>query len=330
LKYVKDGESFKYQTNVGTEEEPDWKDVSKIAADESMPYHALYAVWKQKTYKVDIKKIVVSGIDADKAADNKFTITYLYNNGTADVTGTVKLAHEQQTSDADGTPADARTIVEVPHNAIFTVTETGDEAKDFEKSYSAKRTPEGGNNQIDVNPEQGAGNSFKIKSDTTITVTNTRSTQKVRVIKTDMSNPAKPLKDAEFLLNGQEQLTSGEDGILAAEDETTVFELEIQDEPHTLRETKAPDGYLPLKGDVQITVSANGVIAGRSDDSTVHYEVSEPDDDGVYTITVTNSAGQELPMTGGSGTTWMYVLGALMVVISIILLVARAKTKKSA
>lgn len=322
LKYVKDGDSYKYQAENSSGE---WVDVTHIAADESMPYHGLYAVWEKKTFKVDIKKIVESGIDADKAKINKFTITYSYNNGTADVTGTVKLAHNDITSEEESAPSDARTILEVPYDAVFTVTETGSEATDFTKSYSATYIPEDETDPVDVDPEASTENSFKIKGDTTITVTNTRNAQKVRIIKTDMSNPGQPLKDAVFLLNGELELTSGEDGILTAEDESNVFELEQQDTAHVLKETQAPDGYMPLTGDVLITVNANGVSAGRSDDTTVHYEVTGPDDDGVYTIKVTNSSGQELPMTGGIGTTIFYVLGSLLVVGCGIVLVSRRR-----
>ena len=79
-------------------------------------------------------------------------------------------------------------------------------------------------------------------------------------------------------------------------------------------ETTAPDGYYPLTGNVLITSSANGIYAGRSDDTVVSYTVDEPTDDNPnYVVHITNSAGTALPMTGGTGTSRFYILGSMLI-----------------
>lgn len=68
-----------------------------------------------------------------------------------------------------------------------------------------------------------------------------------------------------------------------------------------LKETKAPDGYKLLTDPIRITVTNNKVTVNGT--SGANPEDVQPNNDGTYTITVSNSTGQELPHTGGSGTT---------------------------
>ncbi len=75
-----------------------------------------------------------------------------------------------------------------------------------------------------------------------------------------------------------------------------------------LVETKAPDGYKLLEYEIEISWDENGEL-------TVSYEGSAPQkipvriDNGQ--IVVTNTAGYELPETGGAGTT-MNTIGGLL------------------
>ena len=77
-----------------------------------------------------------------------------------------------------------------------------------------------------------------------------------------------------------------------------------------LKETKAPDGYKLLAEPIRITVTNNKVAVNGT--SGANPEDVQPNDDGTYTITVSNSSGQELPHTGGSGTT-LFTFGGLAI-----------------
>ena len=77
LKYDAVNEQYLY--NTGTAEEPTWeKVVTQVAADEKMPYHALYAVWKDVIYIVHGAKGTVEIVDlADTTKErNEFTTGY--------------------------------------------------------------------------------------------------------------------------------------------------------------------------------------------------------------------------------------------------------------
>ena len=144
--------------------------------------------------------------------------------------------------------------------------------------------------------------------------------KKIRFRKTDGATNA-VLGDAVFklVIDGTEYtLTSDkdDDGLLKTTEDQSVFLLALSEEPYELIEDSPPPGYLKLKGVVEIMVSSNPltpVTAGRSDDSVVVYQVTE--EDGIYTVTITNSSGVELPMTGGSGT-FIYTLSGITLLMA--------------
>ena len=151
------------------------------------------------------------------------------------------------------------------------------------------------------------------------TITNTIA-RKIRFRKTDMQGNGLDGAVFEFDFNGTTYtLTSDgdDDGLMKTADGTSVFQLTINDAAYELEETNAPAGYLKLTGNVQVFVtnnSSNPVTAGRSDDSTVQYDVTFDESTGIYTVTITNSAGAELPKTGGSGTL-PYTLGGFSLIM---------------
>ena len=83
-----------------------------------------------------------------------------------------------------------------------------------------------------------------------------------------------------------------------------------------LHETKQPDGYNKLKESVKVEIDENGVITVGTD-ATVVNEVE-----------VLNNTGSLLPSTGGRGTTILYVLGALLVLGSSVVLITKRRMKE--
>ena len=75
------------------------------------------------------------------------------------------------------------------------------------------------------------------------------------------------------------------------------------DDDYKLVETEAPAGYNKLTAPVDVTVNA---------DNTTRMEIG-------------NSAGSELPSTGGMGTTLFYVIGGLLVAAAVVLLVSKKR-----
>ena len=85
--------------------------------------------------------------------------------------------------------------------------------------------------------------------------------------------------------------------------------LPVNKSIYTLEETKAPEGYKKIGGNIQFTVSSNGVAGAEKELD------KSGNPTGYYVITVQNSAGEELPMTGGSGTL-LYTLSGLMLIVA--------------
>lgn len=83
-----------------------------------------------------------------------------------------------------------------------------------------------------------------------------------------------------------------------------------------LHEIKQPDGYNKLKESVKVGINENGAITVGTD-ATVVNEVE-----------VLNNTGSLLPSTGGRGTTILYVLGALLVLGSSVVLITKRRMKE--
>ncbi len=113
-----------------------------------------------------------------------------------------------------------------------------------------------------------------------------------------------------------------------------VYVFGLEEGTYTLTETVAPDGYNMLSEPITVTieqasedgetwtVTANGVTTTGSVDSTG--TITWP------TLTVENNAGQELPGTGGMGTTIFYIIGGILVVGAVVVLITRRRMSNRA
>lgn len=90
----------------------------------------------------------------------------------------------------------------------------------------------------------------------------------------------------------------------------------LKEGTYYLKETKAPDGYNLLKTPVKIRIDSEGKI--YVDESTTA---------NTGDVKVANKSGTVLPSTGGAGTTMIYLVGAVLVLGSGVILVTKRRAK---
>ncbi|MGN0518614.1 MAG: isopeptide-forming domain-containing fimbrial protein [Acutalibacteraceae bacterium] len=155
-------------------------------------------------------------------------------------------------------------------------------------------------------------------------------TYKVVVNKVDQNNS--PLKGAGFTLYKKD--ASGNYNAIGTEkkgtDMTTFEWVGIDDGDYKLVETTTPQGYNTI-ADIEFTVTASHDIL--SDDpkltSLTGDTFTGAVDTGILSANVVNKAGATLPETGGMGTTILYVLGGILVLVAAVLLVSKRRMSKN-
>ena len=163
----------------------------------------------------------------------------------------------------------------------------------------------------------------------TYTVTNTKSSQKIKVLKKQSGSGSSNvyLEGAEFTLkdNGGKIVKIGTNttGTYISDENGLVLEGDIDYGKYTLTEVKAPQGYTVLKDPIQVTVDENGITVQENE--KVSYNKSESDD--VYVITVTNDMLYELPSTGGIGIFW-YTIGGMLLMMAAALILYKRKCRE--
>ena len=175
----------------------------------------------------------------------------------------------------------------------------------------------------------------------TMTIPNT-SRKKVRFMKVDVADTGKMLEGAVFDLystDAQGQidellysgLKSGSDGIL--KDQTTgqsVFEL--RPGVYQMIETQAPKGYNVRVEPVIITITPDSGLGGVAyNDGTAYSQGGEglSYENKLYTLKITNSAGTELPNTGGSGSMIFYIAGSIILIMCAAIMLIRSRRQQN-
>ena len=106
---------------------------------------------------------------------------------------------------------------------------------------------------------------------------------------------------------------------------------------YTIKETHAPDGYNKIDDTITIVIDWDKAADGKTGEFKLGTGTTEgveliADGTGanasakaIYKIQIRNNKGQELPSTGGMGTTIFYIVGAILVLGAGILLVTRRR-----
>lgn len=128
-------------------------------------------------------------------------------------------------------------------------------------------------------------------------------------------------EDGTTPVTGYGQITSTD-----AEEGNLLNNVYLANGTYYLEEVTPPDGFERLSSRICLTVQ-NGTISAASDDQISHtvYEDKTPEDKLLYTYDVINNPGVELPSSGGPGTTWIYLIGSILLFGCGIMLISRRK-----
>lgn len=156
-----------------------------------------------------------------------------------------------------------------------------------------------------------------------------------------------PLEGAEFTLTGTGPNKTGTTVLTATSDaDGRMFFNNLEVGTYTLKETKAPSGYIKDDTEHTVDISAtynnDGTLASYSikiDGADIAtYTATTKADKTIDTITpgennqsfpINNKKGTGLPSTGGIGTTLFYIFGTILVLGAGILLIARRRMQAS-
>lgn len=162
-------------------------------------------------------------------------------------------------------------------------------------------------------------------------------TYKVVVDKYADSTDGKKLSGAEFTL--EKVLKDGSKEtikVVKSSDGTSFTFSGLDDGDYILTETKTPDGYNTI-APIRFTVAADHKIAWEAEERTgILTSLTGNAATGSLTFTtnadkselatkVVNKKGITLPSTGGMGTYLFYIIGGLLVVISVVLFVVKKR-----
>lgn len=176
------------------------------------------------------------------------------------------------------------------------------------------------------NDAQG-GETGKTPDDTVIVFT-----YKTVINKVDGAGNA--LKGAEFTLKKKLADGSYKDiEVVTANDGTTFTFTGLDDGEYVLEETKTPEGYntispITFKITAEHDIESDDPQLTKLNGDKVSGEITFTSDlkEGSLTSNIVNQKGSELPETGGTGTTAMYLVGGVLVAGAILLLITKRRT----
>lgn len=156
-------------------------------------------------------------------------------------------------------------------------------------------------------------------------------TYKTVINKVDSSN--EPLKGAEFTLKKKLANGSYKDiKVVKTNDGTTFTFKGLDDGEYLLEETTTPAGYntispitfkIEASHDVESPDPKLTDLNGVKLSGEITFTKNVPE--GSLTSNIVNQKGSELPETGGSGTTAMYVIGGVLVAGAVLLLITKKR-----
>ena len=235
----------------------------------------------------------------------------------------------------------------------YSAEETAESSAGYEVSYAYDHQAyKNGQPDGDPVPDTGDVHSVVVNQANNITVTNKRSKSDLIIIKTDDKGTAitSELDTARFqLLKNTKDDGSGSwinaedtgddprkiaDGILTVSSKDGIELKGLSDGLYKLTETKAPDGYVIISspaifrlsgGDLTfVTISAGGEVT-ELEEAPEGYSITPGEGGAAISLKVANQPGAQLPSSGGPGTTWIYLIGSILMLGCGIMLISRRR-----
>jgi len=352
LKYT--GSGYQAKNNAGN-----WVNVTKVAADEATPYHAMYAVWAPVLFDLNIIKyetdtttvlpnavftlseiVAQGGTVADANApytlttgtDGKATVTVYKPAASYSLAETTPPSGYEAANDwtytltwtvTDTTRTVDRTTYYV---ATPTITYTGTD--DTGAAVSGTLTADANGNYVFYNDQ--------VWTDVTVIKVDDNGNQLPGAVftLTRGSEAYRYYEDAEHT----RQVAKGNRNVdLKQNAQKTLYGLISGS--YALTENSSPDGYIIATGATSFDISKSAIVLldengnaveGTTEGNTTTYisgntTLTAVTTDGAtaYTFTISNEPGVELPNTGGSGTNGFMLLGITLAVTASALVVLK-------
>lgn len=319
------------ETNDSTGETTDWQDAADYDMGDTVPFQLTAELPKKRVD--DYNHYYVEFTDTLSAGLTFKEITKV----TADGTTLTKDQYQVTKTEKDGKTVLSIVITDV--KAVANITK--DENK-VVVEYNATLNENavigsaGNTNDVELTYSNNPNDTGDGKSKPANTGKTPKDTVKVFTYQTiinKLNENKEALKGAEFTLvkKNKDGSTKNVDVVKNAEGTSFTFKG-LDAGNYVLEETKTPDGYNTIKP-IEFTIDADydkeaddpqlTKLSGDVTSGVAQFDANKAD--GSLTAGIVNRKGSLLPSTGGMGTTILYVIGSILVLVAAVLLITKKR-----
>jgi fimbrial isopeptide formation D2 family protein/LPXTG-motif cell wall-anchored protein len=319
------------QKKVKENSNSEWQDAADYDMGDTVPFQLTAELPKKRVD--DYNHYYVEFTDTLSAGLTFKEITKV----TADGTTLTKDQYLVTTTEKDGKTVLSIVITDV--KAVANI--TGEENKvvveyNATLNENAVLGSEGNTNDVELtysNNPNATGDGTSKPADTGKTPKDTVKVFTYQTIINKLDENKKALKGAEFTLvkKNKDGSTKNVDVVKNAEGTSFTFKG-LDAGNYVLEETKTPDGYNTIKP-IEFTIDADydkeaddpqlTKLSGDVTSGVAQFDANKAD--GSLTAGIVNRKGSLLPSTGGMGTTILYVIGSILVLVAAVLLITKKR-----
>ena len=319
------------ETNDSTGETTDWQDAADYDMGDTVPFQLTAELPKKRVD--DYNHYYVEFTDTLSAGLTFKEITKV----TADGTTLTKDQYQVTKTEKDGKTVLSIVITDV--KAVANITQ--DENKvvvEYNATLNENAVIGSAGNTNDVeltysNNPNDTGDGTTKPADTGKTPKDTVKVFTYQTIINKVDQDGKALSGAEFTLvkKNKDGSTKNVDVVKNAEGTSFTFKG-LDAGNYVLEETKTPDGYNTIKA-IEFTIDADydkeaddpqlTKLSGDVTSGVAKFDANKAD--GSLKADIVNRKGSLLPSTGGMGTTILYVVGSILVLVAAILLITKKR-----
>ena len=320
------------ETNDSTGETTDWQDAADYDMGDIVPFQLTAELPKKRVddydhYYVEFTDTLSAGLtfkeitkvtaDGTTLNENQYKKTVTKNS---DDTTTLSIVITDVKAVANITKDENKVVVE--YNA--------------ELNSNAVLGSAGNPNSVELtysNNPNATGDGTSKPANTGKTPKDTVKVFTYQTIINKVDQDGKPLTGAEFTLvkKNKDGSTKNVDVVKNAEGTSFTFKG-LDAGKYVLKETKTPDGYNTIKP-IEFTIDADYDkeaddpqlinLSGDVKSGEAKFDANEAD--GSLKADIVNRKGSLLPSTGGMGTTILYVIGSILVLVAAVLLITKKR-----